>query len=701
MTHEEFDACMDAYLAGGLAAPEKGSFEEHVKACDGCAKNLAAAREFARFLSGALEPHGPAEDLDERILTALRTEGFQKKKKRFRLRLPPVPRFVRAAAAAAFAVGIGAMASTPAQKKEASSGYFVGGLASLRESSESAREMDGNDMSMDGLPTDALRDQEGEEEVLKQESENLGLKRRNDLVPLRSGMEAPRSAPEELKSPQGGVSGQRNAEAGRKLSESQFGNRQDEALKDKGRREAGGGGWVGVTQGKADTPATPEASSRKVIRTGSIEIEVESFEKAHRAIVAILQEAGGFVASANTQKLANGRVRGTIVVRFPAEAFDAATLRFKDLGEVKNQAISTQDVTKLFFDTEANLRNKKTLEERLLEILKKSKGNVKELLEVEKELGNVRSEIERLEGEMKYLANQVSLSTLTLNLYEKDIGQPFEYVLTQQADVQLVTLDVPAAYERAQETLRSAGAVILSRDLQQQAQDAAYASITARVDVERFGGTVESLKKLGEAAHATISQNQRAIGGTPDKAGTDAPVRKEMATVNLSIQTPQEAVTVRATIEIESRDARAVHEAARGILGDAKAKILGGGFNRTADGEQGSITAELPPAAFHEAVARLKGLGTVKSSSMNQEEPADKAPLRREKGVITLSVRTPAPIVTEETGPAALFRKTLAGSIAGVVWSVRMLFVGVAYIGPWAALFWMVWKLARRNRKTA
>lgn len=650
MTHDEFDAAIDAHLAGGLSADERPAFERHVKACEPCAKNLAAAREFTRFVSGALEPNGPAEDLDERILSALRAEGFRGRR---RLRLPPVPRFVRAAAAAAFAIAVGAAASMPPETLRGMPAKdATGGITEDYRSLKSGEEDRGS-----------VEDSKG--------SGEMGSGGRN--LTIKGGGSRSSSSPSR--------------------SENEWMLEQSAQVNDK--LDFGGGAGGGGAAGSA----APEAAARKVIRTGSLEIEVASFDAAHRAVVAVLQELGGFVASANTQKLANGRIRGTITVRFPAGSFDAATLRFKELGEVKNQSVSTQDVTRLFFDTEANLRNKKILEERLLEILKKSKGNVKELLEVEKELGTVRAEIERLEGEMKYLANQVSLSTLTLNLHEKDIGQPFEYVLTQEAQVQLVTMDVPAAYERAQETLRAAGGVILARDLRQMGQDSAYATVQARIDVERFSGTVEVLKKLGEAAQATVSQNQRAVGGNPEKAGADAPVRKEMATVNLAIQTPPEAVTVRAEIRIEAADARAVHETARGILSGAQGKVTGGGFSRTADGEQGTLAAELPPAALHEAVARLKELGTVKASSLNQEEPSDKATLRREKGIVTLTVRTPPAIVTEETGPAALFRKTLAGSIAGVVWSVRMLFVGAAYLGPWALLIWGLWKLARRGRK--
>ena len=62
------------------------------------------------------------------------------------------------------------------------------------------------------------------------------------------------------------------------------------------------------------------------------------------------------------------------------------------------------------------------MEQRLLQIIKDGKGEIKQLLEAEKELGVWRTKIEEFEGEIRYYGNQVSLSKLTITLAEKEIA---------------------------------------------------------------------------------------------------------------------------------------------------------------------------------------------------------------------------------------------------------------------------------------
>jgi urease accessory protein UreE len=64
-------------------------------------------------------------------------------------------------------------------------------------------------------------------------------------------------------------------------------------------------------------------------------------------------------------------------------------------------------------DVEARLAAKKKVEARYLELVAQAK-TVTEVLEVERELGNVRAEIESMEGRMKVLRDQVAMSTLTI-----------------------------------------------------------------------------------------------------------------------------------------------------------------------------------------------------------------------------------------------------------------------------------------------
>ena len=71
-----------------------------------------------------------------------------------------------------------------------------------------------------------------------------------------------------------------------------------------------------------------------------------------------------------------------------------------------------------YFDTDARLKNARVMEQRLIDMLKTKTGKVSDLLQVEKELGRVREEIEKMQGELKYRDSQVQFATVTISLRE-------------------------------------------------------------------------------------------------------------------------------------------------------------------------------------------------------------------------------------------------------------------------------------------
>ena len=92
--------------------------------------------------------------------------------------------------------------------------------------------------------------------------------------------------------------------------------------------------------------------------------------------------------------------------------------RLRKLGRVRGEGIQTQDVTRAYADLETRLKVKRETVGRLREILIRQTGKVTEVLAVEREIARVVEEIEQAEGERRYFDNQVSLSTLTLSLFE-------------------------------------------------------------------------------------------------------------------------------------------------------------------------------------------------------------------------------------------------------------------------------------------
>ena len=169
-------------------------------------------------------------------------------------------------------------------------------------------------------------------------------------------------------------------------------------------------------QSKQATPEAPVA--RKLIKTGHVNFQVEDMAKARTTILGAVKKHQGYISSDNESKY-DRRVNNTIVVRVPAQRFDEF---LKDatqgVDKFDDRQIYVNDVTEEFLDVQARLKTKKELEARYTQLLDKA-NTVKEILDIEKQIGLLRSEIESIEGRLKYLQSQVSMSTLTLTFYKK------------------------------------------------------------------------------------------------------------------------------------------------------------------------------------------------------------------------------------------------------------------------------------------
>jgi hypothetical protein len=160
-----------------------------------------------------------------------------------------------------------------------------------------------------------------------------------------------------------------------------------------------------------------QAMERKIIRNGKLTIETDSPTAGQQKITSIVESLGGFVITSDfKQGNASSSETVTITVRVPASQFNEALEKIRKAGDqVLNENVTGQDVTEEFLDLEARIKTKKALEEQFLTIMKQAK-NVSDALEVQTEISNVRTEIERMEGRKRFLENQSSLSTIIITL---------------------------------------------------------------------------------------------------------------------------------------------------------------------------------------------------------------------------------------------------------------------------------------------
>jgi len=164
-----------------------------------------------------------------------------------------------------------------------------------------------------------------------------------------------------------------------------------------------------------------QALERKIIRNANLTVEVMSPGDSQHKIVSIAESHQGFVVtSESTQRSAEDKSKPEItvnlVVRVPAAQFNQVMDEIRAVGaRVIQEKVTGQDVTEEFMDLEARIKNQKALELQFLEIMKRA-GKVDDALSVQKELAEVRTEIEKLEGRRRFLENQSSLSTINVTL---------------------------------------------------------------------------------------------------------------------------------------------------------------------------------------------------------------------------------------------------------------------------------------------
>src|SRR5438045_4476584 len=83
---------------------------------------------------------------------------------------------------------------------------------------------------------------------------------------------------------------------------------------------------------------------------------------------------------------------------------------------------------------------------RFIDMLKTMTGKVSDLLQVEKELGRVREEIEKMQGELKYWDSQIQFATVTISLAEKDMEEPAGFLIKERSQLALYAPDVEKIY---------------------------------------------------------------------------------------------------------------------------------------------------------------------------------------------------------------------------------------------------------------
>jgi hypothetical protein len=447
------------------------------------------------------------------------------------------------------------------------------------------------------------------------------------------------------------------------------------------------------------TPATaPALANRKLIRNATVELEVAKFDEAVQKITGFANEDRGYVATTSSEKQENGKLKGQIVVKVLPENLDRFLQKLRGLGELKNQTLGTEDITKAYFDTDSRLKNARVMEQRLVEMLKKKSDDINDLLQVEKELGRVREQIEQMQGELKFWDSQVQFATVTISLAEKDMEEPAKFLLKERAQLALYTPEVEKVYNDLK-ALASSKVQITNAQLDRDNTGRVSARVSVLIAPEESDGVISKAKAMGRVENFQVQTERVAQGGVG--MSENAKTKRDKVALNISIsRDEQEQAFQQTTLRIRTSAVDEQAKKLRDLAGKQGGRVRASSFSRDPDGrEYANVTLRVPMKNYNALIQSLDSLGKVENVSVQrQDRSGGQIDEANAPADLSIQVYSQGNIVSSDTGLIATLRRTISQSAGAIMWSLRMIGVAIAFLSPWViALVGIIW-VARRIR---
>jgi hypothetical protein len=162
--------------------------------------------------------------------------------------------------------------------------------------------------------------------------------------------------------------------------------------------------------------ATPDWE-KKIIKTASVNIEVEDYNKYYASIREKVKGMGGYIAQ-EEQSQSDYKIENSMLIKVPVDQFDnAVAVLSGNVKKINERKISSEDVTAEVVDTKSRIEAKKQVRQRYMDLLGQAR-NMEEILNVQSEINGIQEEIESATGRIEYLGHSSSFSTISLTYYQ-------------------------------------------------------------------------------------------------------------------------------------------------------------------------------------------------------------------------------------------------------------------------------------------
>jgi hypothetical protein len=195
-----------------------------------------------------------------------------------------------------------------------------------------------------------------------------------------------------------------------------------DAPQDLVRRDAADGFDSGADASTSSGNPAPDIplQTRAVISTGTVTLESKDVEQARFDVQKVVDGHGGEISDEQTATDDEGQIdRSRLVIRVPSGSFGDVMDELGDVADLRSAKRTSEDVTTEVIDIDVRVRAQEKSLERI-ELLLARAQNLRAIIAIESQLTRRQADLDSLKAQQAFLADQTSLSTITVFLEQKE-----------------------------------------------------------------------------------------------------------------------------------------------------------------------------------------------------------------------------------------------------------------------------------------
>ncbi|MGO4257895.1 DUF4349 domain-containing protein [Marmoricola sp. RAF53] len=180
---------------------------------------------------------------------------------------------------------------------------------------------------------------------------------------------------------------------------------------------AAGAGYASDTGDAAGSgSASRTYETRAVISKGSIQLRSTDVDATRDDLAVLLAGWGGTVENEQSSTDKHGHTdHQSLQLRVPVKYFDTAMKSISGLGTLVDRSRTSEDVTTQVIDTRVRIQAQKASIARVQALLAEA-TSINQVIAIESQLTQRQSELDSLEQQQAYLADQTAMSTIGLTI---------------------------------------------------------------------------------------------------------------------------------------------------------------------------------------------------------------------------------------------------------------------------------------------